>query len=78
GIFWTSSDYQSGLPEGRSSIEYMPVDGRGQTGLKVSSSKNIVLSSLNADIILKASNYTDWTTSTVNRNVRWKVQGNLV
>jgi len=33
---------------------------------------------LNADIVLKASNYTDWTVSTVNRNVRWKVQGNLV
>lgn len=78
GVFWTSSDYQSGLPEGSSSIEYMPVDGRGKTGIKVSSSKNIVLSSLNADIVLKASNYTDWTVSTVNRNVRWKVQGNLV
>ena len=78
GVFWTSSDYKSGLPEGSSSIEYMPVDGRGKTGIKVSSSKNIVLSSLNADIVLKASNYTDWTVSTVNRNVRWKVQGNLV
>lgn len=32
----------------------------------------------NGQIYLSSENYTDWTTSTVNRNVKWKVQGNLV
>ena len=32
----------------------------------------------NGQIYLSGENYTDWTTSTVNRNVKWKVQGNLV
>jgi hypothetical protein len=29
-------------------------------------------------VYLKGENYTDWARSTVNSNVRWKVQGNLV
>ena len=40
--------------------------------------KNALIIEANGQVYLKGENYTDWTTSTVNRNVKWKVQGNLV
>lgn len=40
--------------------------------------RNALVIQVNGQVYLKGQNYTDWTVSTVNRNVRWKVQGNLV
>ncbi|MGO5415762.1 phage tail protein [Collinsella sp. LCP19S3_C6] len=40
--------------------------------------RNALVIQVNGQIYLKGQNYTDWSVSTVNRNVRWKVQGNLV
>ena len=40
--------------------------------------KNALVIEANGQVYLKGENYTDWAMSTVNSNVRWKVQGNLV
>ncbi|MGG6545922.1 UNVERIFIED_CONTAM: hypothetical protein NY100_10985, partial [Prevotella sp. 15_C9] len=40
--------------------------------------KNALVVQAKGQIYLKAENYTDWSMSTANNNVRWKVQGNLV
>ncbi|MGO5251463.1 phage tail protein [Atopobiaceae bacterium LCP21S3_F11] len=40
--------------------------------------RNALVIQVNGQVYLKGQNYTDWSVSTVNRNVRWKVQGNLV
>jgi hypothetical protein len=40
--------------------------------------KNALVIEANGQVYLKGENYTDWARSTVNSNVRWKVQGNLV
>ena len=43
-----------------------------------SSGKNALIVEANGQIYLKGENYTDWTFSTIDNRVRWKVQGNLV
>ncbi|MGO5317946.1 phage tail protein [Paraeggerthella sp. LCP19S3_G8] len=43
-----------------------------------SDGRNALVIQVNGQVYLKGQNYTDWSVSTVNRNVRWKVQGNLV
>jgi len=40
--------------------------------------RNALIIQANGQVYLKGQNYTDWSVSTVNRNVRWKVQGNIV
>ena len=40
--------------------------------------KNALVIEANGQVYLKGENYTDWAMSTINANVRWKVQGNLV
>lgn len=40
--------------------------------------RNSLIIQANGQVYLKGQNYTDWSVSTVNRNVRWKVQGNIV
>ena len=43
-----------------------------------SDGKNALVIEANGQVYLKGENYTDWARSTVNSNVRWRVQGNLV